>query len=308
MPEVKRLFSVGSCNNSVIMAQPRTPESAGGKARPFAVEQARGQLRHLSSQISRAIKSSNPAAVHDLRVAIRRFTQAIAVTDMRKNRRRLKKIMTLAGEVRNCDVALKFIARFKVPHAAVLQSKLEGRRKESEGALVAELIKWRDRRLSLKWRTALDSTPSSDKDVDELARRVLGRIAKDFQKRGNEASSPEATPKYLHHFRIAAKKFRYALELFQPLYGSSLDPLIASIKSASTLLGDINDCVTVAGIIAGYKGGNRLADRLKKRQHKKTEEFRKYWKEEFTRSSIDPLSKKPVASSRIVSDRRKSAA
>ena len=281
------------------MAQPRTPEPAGGNARPFAIEQARHQLTHLSAQISRAVKSCNPVAVHDLRVSIRRFTQAIAVTNMRKNRRRLKKIMSLAGDVRNCDIALKFNNRFKGPHAVHLQSKLEECRKESEGPLIAELIKWRDRRLSLKWRAALDSTPSSDQDVDELAHRVIGRIAKDFQKRGNEASSPEATPNCIHHFRIAAKKFRYALELFQPLYGSSLDFLVANLKRASTLLGDINDCVTVAAIVAEYKGGNRLADRLKKRQHKKTEEFRKYWKEEF--SSSDLLRKKPAAS--ITSER-----
>jgi CHAD domain-containing protein len=290
------------------MAQPQTPAPPGGKARPFAVEQARGQLKRLSSQISRAIKSSNADAVHDLRVAIRRFTQAIAVTDLRKNRRRLKKMMADAGEVRNCDVALKLNNRFKAPQAVHLQSRLESRRKESEDVLVAGLIKWRDRRLSVKWRAALDSTSSNDQDVDELARRVIGRIAKDFEKRGNEASSTEATPKCLHHFRIAAKKFRYALELFQPLYGRSLDPMIASIKSASTLLGDINDCVTVAGIIAGYKGGNRLAARLKKRQHKKTEEFRRYWKDEFARVSIDLLMKKPAAGSRIVPERRKSAA
>jgi CHAD domain-containing protein len=216
--------------------------------------------------------------------------------------------MTLAGEVRNCDVALKLNSKFKVPHADYLQSKLEDRRKESQGLLVAELIKWRDRRLSLKWRSALDSTPSSDQDVDELAHRVIGRIAKDFQKRGNEASSPEATPKCIHHFRIAAKKFRYALELFQPLYGSSLDSFVASLKCTSTLLGDINDCVTVAAIVAEYKGGNRLADRLKKRQHKKTEEFRKFWKEEFSRSRIDPLSKKPAASITSEHPLRESAA
>jgi CHAD domain-containing protein len=308
MAEVKRRFPVRACNNSVIMALSRTSEPARRQSRPFVVEQARGQLRHLTSQIGRAIKLCNPDAVHDLRVAIRRFTQAVAVTDIRKNRRRLKKIMILAGEVRNCDVALKFNNRFKGPHTLHLQSKLESLRKESEVLLVAELSQWRERRLSLNWSAALDSTPSSDVDASELARRVLGRFAKDFEKRGNEATSEEASPKCLHHFRIAAKKFRYALELFQPVYASSLDPLIASIKSTSTLLGDINDCVTAAGIIADYKGGHRLASRLKKRQHKKTEEFRRFWKEEFKGTGIDQLAKKPVASSRIVSGHRKSAA
>jgi CHAD domain-containing protein len=308
------------------MAQPRTPDpAAGGEARQFAVQQADRQLKHLSLQINRAIKSSNAGAVHDVRVAIRRFTQAVAVcrpyfhaTDLPKNRRRLKKIMSGAGEVRNCDVALKFTAKFRVPHAVLLRSKLQSRRKESERLLVTELRKWTGRRMLIKWRAALNSAPASreDEEIHKLARRALGRIAKDFLKQGNEASSADASPKVLHHFRIVAKKFRYALELFQLLY-DALNAIVASIKRAHALLGDINDCVTVADIVSRYKGGHALVERLKKRQHKKTEEFRKYWKEAFSdgerlRSDIDhlqrpeqPALKKPAA--RIVSQHRKSA-
>jgi CHAD domain-containing protein len=309
------------------MAQSRIRAQAQGEARQFAAHQAQRQLRYLVLQINRAIKSCNTDAVHDVRVAIRRFTQAIAVChtcframDMPKNRRRLKKIMAGAGEVRDLDVAMKFITRFRVPHAVHLRSKLQSLREESAGHLVAELRKWTERRMSFKWRAALKSAPTPDEGtqseeaIQELAQRALGRIAKDFLKQGNEASSPDASPKGLHHFRIVAKKFRYALELFQPLYGSSLNAVVARIKHASALLGDLNDCVTVAGIVAQYKGGNRLVDRLKKRQHKKAEEFRKYWTEEFSdgvrlRHSIDRLNKKPVASSRTISAHpRKSAA
>jgi CHAD domain-containing protein len=314
------------------MAQPRIPHtSASGGAREFAVEQAQRQLKHLGLQIYRTIKSSNTQAVHDIRVAIRRFSQANALCQtyfraagMRRHRRRLKKIMNGAGDVRNCDVALKLVAKFRVPHAAHIRSKLESQRKESARLLIAELRKWTDRRMSFKGHAALDSTPAPGKEeaANELAQRTLGRGAKDFLKQGNEASSPAASPKDLHRFRIASKKFRYALELFQPLYESSLHPVVESIKGASTLLGDINDCVTVAGMVADYKGNNPLADRLKKRQDKKTEEFRKYWKSEFgdgerLRESIDRLKspeprapKKPVASSRISSQQtnRKSAA
>jgi len=284
------------------------------------VEQAHRQLKHLGLQINRTIKSSNAQAVHDIRVAIRRFSQAIALcqtyfraSGMRKHRRRLKKIMNGAGDVRNCDVALKLVAKFRVPHADHLRSKLETERNESARLLTAELRKWTDRRMSVKWRAALDSTPASGKEepANELAQRTLDRGAKAFLNQGNEASSPAASPKDLHRFRIASKKFRYALELFQPLYESSLQPVIDSIKGASTLLGDINDCVTVAGMVADYKGSNPLTDRLKKRQDKKTEEFRKYWKEDFSDGgSIDHLPKKPVTSSGTSSQQtnRKSAA
>jgi CHAD domain-containing protein len=287
------------------------------EARHFLVEQARKQLRHLSLQISRSVKSANAGAVHDLRVAIRRFTQAVAVcqpylhaSQMRKNRKRLKKVMAGAGEVRNCDVALKFVARFRALNAVHLRSKLQTHRKESVSGLVAELRKWTDRRMSVKWRAVFDAAPadSGEHAVQEVARRALSRIAKDFQKQGNEASSSEVSPTCLHRFRIVAKKFRYALEMFQPVYGTSLDPIIQNIKRLSALLGDINDCVTVGAMVADYKGGNRLADRLRKRQHKKTAEFRKYWKEEF--SGRDLLGKildeaapvkKPAASTRFAS-------
>lgn len=238
------------------------------------------------------------------------------------NRRRLKKIMAGAGEVRNYDVALKYAARFKVPHAVQLRAKLQGKRKELAVLLTAELKKWTGRRMAPKWHRVLNNAPAAGKEDQatlELARETLGRIASDFLKRGNEAASADASPKTMHRFRLVAKKFRYALELFQPLDASAIDPLVASIKGASALLGDINDCVTVAAIVSDYKGGHRLADRLKKRQHKKTEDFRKYWKNEFAdgerpRSSIEgmgraesPVPKKPAASSRTSSGLRKSA-
>jgi len=296
------------------MAQPRIPHtSADDEAWEFAVEQAHRQLKHLGLQINRAIKSCNAGTVHDVRVAIRRFSQSIALChaygEMPRHRRRLKKIMSGAGDVRNCDVALKLVTKFRVPRAVHLRAKLESRRKESAGVLVGELKKWTERRISFKWKAALDSTPAGEakEAIHQLARRTLGRGAKDFLKQGNEASSPDASAKGLHRFRIASKKFRYALELFQPVY-ESLGPFVRSIKEVGTLLGDINDCVTVSEMVADYKGGNRLADRLKKRQAKKTEEFRKHWKQEFSdgvrlRGIIEHLKapevpKKPVASSR----------
>jgi CHAD domain-containing protein len=291
----------------------------------FAVQQTHRQLKSLALHINRASKSCGAVAVHEVRVAVRRFTQAVAVcrASLRpKNRRRLKKIMSAAGEVRNYDVALKFVARYRVPHAVQLRSKMQVDRKQSASVLVAELRKWTDRRMSSKWHAALNTdapSPNKEQSTPELARRALGRIAKDFVKQGQQASSTDASPKEMHQFRIVAKKFRYALELFQPLYESELTPIVTSVKGVSALLGDINDCVTVVGIVADYKGGRRLADRLTKRQHKKTGEFRKYWKEEFgdaerLRIAIDHLQKtepavpkKPIASSRAASRQRKSA-
>jgi triphosphatase len=303
------------------------------ETRQFASEKAGSLLRHLAFQINRTGKLCNADAVHDVRVAIRRFTQTIAVfepyfpgKDIRKVRRRLKKIMVAAGELRNCDVALKFISKSRLSDLDQLESKLQSQRKESSRILISDLKRWTDRQMSLKWRAALESALARNQDafgetaIHEVSRRTLRRLAKDFQVHGNEAASPKASAGDLHQFRILAKKFRYTLELFGEVYGSSLNREMARIRRTQTLLGDINDCVVVADVVARYKDGNRLAGRLRKRQRKKTEEFRQYWSEEFRdgehlRSWIDHFArpagrssgiKKPVASS--ATPRRKSVA
>ena len=70
---------------------------------------------------------------------------------------------------------------------------------------------------------------SSPRTVRELAQRALNPLAKRFADRGREASTSLASAGDLHRFRIAAKKFRYTLELFQPL-DSSLSGIVANIN------------------------------------------------------------------------------
>jgi CHAD domain-containing protein len=296
-----------ACHTNVTMAQPPTRDTAADDARRFAVGQARAHLRRLALRIGRAIESCDADAVHDVRVAIRRFTGAIALcqpyvrsADLRKNRRRLKKIMTVAGELRNCDVALKLIAKMRIPKTRTLSTRLEKRRKQLALPLMSELKKWR--RKTLPWRAALRAaeTASAEESIQQVARRLVADGTKDFLEQGKQASSPEAPAEELHRFRITAKKFRYSLELFQPVYGTSLSPILASIKGLSALLGDINDCVTVAALAAKYDGSERVVDRLEKRQNKITEEFREYWKGLNLGRSLEalleaPAVKKPVA-------------
>jgi CHAD domain-containing protein len=314
------------------MAQSRINDTvAGSDAQQFAMEQASRLLRNLTLQINRTVKSSNAEAVHQVRVAIRRFSQAIAVCrscfpgqlagkEMRKTRRRLKKIMNAAGEVRNCDIAMKFVARWRVSHAVQLKSTLQSRRKDSAGILTSELTRWKDREMPLKLRAALDEVGGQDGSAktttDEAARKVLSPIVKDFLRHGDEAASPKASAHDMHQFRIVAKKFRYTLELFQPRYGSVLNRGVAGIKRTSSLLGDINDSATVADIVAEYDGARQFTRHLKKRLEKKTAEFRDYWAEERKegedlRNWIDHLGRpvrKPAASSKVSSiARRKSA-
>ena len=264
------------------------------ETRKFAGQNATRLLGRLAFQMNATMKAPDSGSVHDLRVSIRRFTQTLGVfkscfpgKETRKIRRRTKKLMTLAGAVRNFDIALKLVSKSRIDEAASLKPKLESQRKESARVLIGALKRRIERKSSLKWRTALEAALAGGNSADSriavetTARRILPRMAADFVERGNTASQAKTSPEKLHAFRISAKKFRYTLELFAPLYGTAVNSWLESIQGIQTLLGDINDCVTVAQMVANYKGASEVAGWLKKRQRRRVEQFSRLWLEEF---------------------------
>jgi CHAD domain-containing protein len=264
------------------------------ETRLYAGQGATRLLGRLAFQMSATKKAPVADAVHDLRVSIRRFSQALTVfkpcfqgKETRKTRRRLKRLMTQAGTVRNCDVVLKLLAKSNASDAPALRAKLQDQRKQAERPLVAALKRRIERKSSLKWRTALESALASADDrfchtpIEETARRVLPGQAKEFLRLGNNAAQGKLSQEKLHQFRIASKKFRYSLELFAPVYGASLKRWLEGIKHAQNLLGDINDCATAAEMVSALKGSRSILGWLKKRERRKMEEFRRWWPEAF---------------------------
>ena len=284
---------------------------AGTATRRFAREQADRLLGRLAFQIGRAIKSRNAEAIHDLRVTIRRFVQALRAFKpcfqgkaLRKIRRELKQIMAVAGDVRNHDIALKLLAKSKRAQRTGLQSKIQSGRREAERSMITLLKRWLERKSSLKWRTALEAAAAagtqdnfSKAPVAQNARQMLPNIAQEFFEQGDEAASAKAVPRELHRFRLTSKKFRYTLELFTPLYGASLNPKLEAIRRGQALLGDINDFETVRNMLGQYEGTEATTEWLKKRQRKRLLEFREYWGATFSkeerRSWIDFLKHLP---------------
>ena len=263
------------------------------ETRRFAVEQVEKLIGQLAFQISRTRKSHDPAPVHDLRVAIRRFAQVFILfracfpgKDVKKIRQRLKEIMTQAGEVRDCDIALKLLSKSKLEEADTFKGRLQSRRKEAERILLGTLRRWKERKTSLKWRTRLQAATSTDKQAtpgtaEETATRKLPRMAKEFFARGKKAASASGSAEKLHEFRLATKKFRYTLELFAPLYGPALGGRVERIKSLQVVLGGINDCATVREMLSRWSGSASVDEELKKKQRKQTKEFQRRWTEEF---------------------------
>lgn len=224
-------------------------------------------LERLSNHIGEAARS--PRAVHQLRVAIRRLRQTLP-KPCREIRRPLKEIMTQAGVVRDYDIALELIARLKAQNARAVAAKLRARRALARRNLSALCRQWR--RVSLPPRKAGGSAT-----VQQAARRTLPRMAKVFLREGRRAAEPKAPAKRLHKFRLAAKKFRYTLELLAGCYGPAAGDWLEKLKATQTLLGEISDCAVSIRLLKESGADETLIGALKQRRKRKTRAFRKTW-------------------------------
>lgn len=78
--------------------------------------------------------------------------------------------------------------------------------------------------------------------MDEAAARELPRLLAVFCLRGRALIRKRSSAANLHSFRLDVKRMRYVLELFEPVYGESVAPLMKELKHLQSLLGDMNDC------------------------------------------------------------------
>src|SRR5262245_59865344 len=109
---------------------------APGIQRQSAPELLTTLLERLAFEVRRTRQIRDPESVHDLRVAIRRFAQAIEVfrpcfntKHPKKIRRRLRNMIELAGVVRDCDISMAYLSKLRVPVPEALVAEFHSRRK-----------------------------------------------------------------------------------------------------------------------------------------------------------------------------------
>lgn len=127
----------------------------------------------------------------------------------------------------------------------------------------------------------------------ENARRALPRMAREFFKLGRAAAGPGSTPAQLHAFRLSAKRFRYTLELFEPMYGPMLSERLEQVRKIQSILGDRQDCVVLIERLNQRVGE---ADRLRgvvagltADGHSLEEKFRRFWRDTFDPAGAETL-------------------
>lgn len=263
-----------------------------GTPSPAAGEQIRRLIERLVFQANSAAKGPSPNAIHDLRVAIRRTEQALATFKpllprkaAKRIRKQLKVVLGLAGAVRDCDIAIKILLKFRQPEAADLRRHIRVRRKTAEGSLQTGL-----KRLSLRTKVSrwiadlqLHAPPAEIlSETRAITETTLPRLAQRFFEAGDSAAASRHSGEKLHEFRIQAKKFRYTLELFAPTYGPAIEEWIGEIKSVQSILGKMNDYRSALALASGFKCGKSLRASLKRSERRKAREFRDCWTERFS--------------------------
>lgn len=128
----------------------------------FVQEQVAARLARVAFQVQHAVKLPDDDAIHDLRVAIRRFNAALKLfagilgeKQTRRIRKQLKAVMKRAGEVRDRDITMQMARKAGVADTSRLVKKMKREREEKMAALKKELTRLDRKDFTRKWREHL---------------------------------------------------------------------------------------------------------------------------------------------------------
>jgi CHAD domain-containing protein len=222
-------------------------------------------------RMEKALKTSDPEEIHDLRVASRRLREGLALfapcypaANIARLVKQIKQVTRLLGEIRNTDEAIIFFSAMSAELDDACRGDLE--------MVTATFRKNREKELK-RFQAGLRDI-ASGKVRDQLRRVVnapnlfvnqlngvdlfmlLSRFAKDaFDERLADilkllpVASQVGEAEAQHLLRIAVKHLRYRMEILSFLIGVHYGELHGALKGYQDLLGKMHDLTVFAGII-----------------------------------------------------------
>lgn len=208
-----------------------------------------------------ALDWNDPEGVHSMRVASRRLRSALRdfTPYLRKRAlsgvlKELKDIADALGEVRDQDVAIMALEKI-VHHAPAdvsppLTQFIDGKREvrdRSREELKATLEQTELKQLESAFIASVDeATATRDQAKPQIAYQEMSRVVilgrlKELEKLSVGLVQPFEI-ETLHDMRIAAKRLRYAIELFQQCWRRSIGSYAKRTARIQTALGDVHDC------------------------------------------------------------------
>ena len=210
---------------------------------------------------------SDIEGVHDMRVAARRLRSAlrdflpfIKKRPLKRVREELKIIADALGAVRDQDVAIVALKDLKeeaeqkeikqgienlIEEYSVVRNKAQARLietitienlaqlHEDFASAIEEAIK--------VTREEIENNQSNNINLSQAGCSVITSSLKEFLAAGERIYEP-FNVKALHKLRIAAKRLRYAIELFAPCWGEEVLSVAHEIAEMQSSLGELHDC------------------------------------------------------------------
>jgi CHAD domain-containing protein len=206
-------------------------------------------------------------ALHRARVASRRLRELLPMLQLdtntaRKLSRRLRKVTSRLGAVRELDVLLLLIDELHASRPArsaalsrvgitVAKKRDEARKRLSSRLPIADMA-----RLGRKLDRVVDVLRSGEESSSKTAARnwrwaVDARVASRATRLSDaiEAAGAVYLPERLHAVRIAVKKLRYAVELFAEIGGATTKGDLGTLKRAQDLLGRMHDWQVLMAVV-----------------------------------------------------------
>ena len=222
---------------------------------------AKAGFVHLCGNEEPVLRSGNPEAVHQMRVAVRRLRALLSAfrpvldTDATQFlRTELTWLQRQLGPARDWDVFLHstlepLIAGVREePSLEELRHAVENARHAAYAVARDTLRDRRYTRLLLRLQLWLDSVPWDRKSsspalgepVASLAEKILEKRHRKLEKLGERFAS--LSEKEMHEVRLRAKKLRYATEFFRPVYPQkATKKFIRTLVEIQDTLGSLND-------------------------------------------------------------------
>ncbi len=212
-----------------------------------------------------ALDFSDIEGVHAMRVATRRLRSALRdfLPLMKKRplsrvRKNLKRIADALGAVRDQDVAILALEHLQAAgeidqiNEQIKEGieKLLDERRAARETVQTNLIQTLDidrlTKLQANFTAALDKAVRKNKrtrvvSFNEAGREAVADSLQELCDLGASVYEPFNIER-LHEMRIAAKRLRYAVELFTACWGERIAPFAIEIAEMQSFLGEVHDC------------------------------------------------------------------
>lgn len=290
----------------------------------FGAKSLLSRLQNVAREIDGVRSTDDIECIHDMRVATRRMRSALTLFEKylpgkswKKWNKQMRRVTRALGTARDTDVQMDFLQEFldgitELRYRAGVKRlllRLKQRRENAQGKVVTAMdqlelsgvLEDMGRTLRrARVQARMNHVEENSSYVYQQAYLTISLRLEDMLAYETYVMQPERMEE-LHAMRITAKRLRYTMEVFQPLYDGTLKESLKVVKKVQTLLGDIHDCDVWVDYLpqfleeelvrtVEYYGHARPLNRLKKgiihlqqeRQKRRTQlyqEFVELWRE-----------------------------